>query len=992
MSQDDSAIVGRADPPALNTRYGPLQVPDDETDMIGRFLVRYGEWAWLEAVFVASVIPNGARLLDVGAFVGTFGLGVARLRPLGLLCCVEANGTAASLLRTNLSACAPCPSVVVEALVAGSDAVSGTGRVEPGNLGGMSFSVSDDPNAQGEIRATTLAGLRATYNAFDLIKLDIEGMELEALLGDADFLTQGKTALWIEANEDIRTLDVARLLLSWNLDLFYFAFPAFNRQNFNGDQQPIFPFAFEAGLLAGPGLPPSLSPELADAGCILRPVRCVEDLKDALWRTPRWGMDEWQGAASINEFAALVTRSLTEESFADFLSEAAVREAPTTIWQKLEAAQSALERTETLARDRLAQLEAEHLQRQQLLAQIEAERMARQQTEEALRTTTTLAAERLDQLHIATRDLTTIQSSTVWRVTAPMRRFLSRHPGLRTVLRKVRTLIRGAAPRTGPDAPKRSRHIESTDPGHRLAVLPYFDAAFYCAANADVLAAATDPLDHFLQQGWREGRSPGPEFDVAYYLAANPDVAAAGINPVLHYVWAGQAEGRLPRRRPDAWQAQLLAARPPSVRAADWKDAADRTAPLPRSALAAALGEPQAIVVSISHDDYDTNFGGIQNVIGDEQIAFAAAGWDYLHLSPAAPLPLLAEPQTDYRLRLRLNGKFLGVVNFVDLAAILRTVRAVGARLSFVFHHLLGHVPELLATLPEPRDAQTVVWIHDFFTLCPGFNLLRNDVKFCGGPSLASAACSVCVYGNDRVDQTPRIHRFFAAIHPLVVAPSRVAMDFWQARGDLPHVGMSVVPPARLTMQLDADPVNRANGARLRIAHLGGASLHKGWPVFAQLVEAHAGDPRYEFYHLGMGDTRLSRCVHDPVRVGPGQRDAMIQAVARHRIDVVICWSLWPETFCFTAHEALAGGAFVVARQDAGAIWPAVETNAPRQGCALADEAALSRLFETGEIEQLVARSHRVRGDLHPGGNTSDLLAEDPIVRKSFHPAGAFHP
>jgi hypothetical protein len=312
--------------------------------------------------------------------------------------------------------------------------------------------------------------------------------------------------------------------------------------------------------------------------------------------------------------------------------------------------------------------------------------------------------------------------------------------------------------------------------------------------------------------------------------------------------------------------------------------------------------------------------------------------------------------------------------------------------LSFVFHHLLGHVPELLATLPEPGDAQTVVWIHDFFTLCPGFNLLRNDVKFCGGPSTASAACTVCVYGRDRLDQEPRIHRFFELVHPLVVAPSAVALSFWQARGDLPHAGTSVVPPARLTMLRDANPVICANGAPLRVAHLGGASLHKGWPVFELLVNAHGANSRYEFYHLGQGDTGLSRCIHGPVRVGPGQRDAMTQAVVRHRIDVVICWSLWPETFCFTAHEALAGGAFVVARRDAGAIWPAVETNAPLQGCSVADEATLFRLFETGEIELLVARSPRVRGTLTPGGNTADLLADDRIVRKSFHPAGALHP
>ncbi len=1016
---------GRVDRPALATRYGRLLVPHDESDMIGRFLVRYGEWAWLETVFVASVIPDGTRLLDAGAFVGTFGLGVAQLRPLGLLCCVEANKTAASLLRANVTACSSCPSAIVEAMVAGPSAVAGTGRAEPGNLGGMSFHISDDYGADGAVPATTLADLRARFGAFGLIKLDIEGMELEALLGDAGFLSQGHTTLWIEANEDVRTLETAQLLLSWNIDVYYFAFPSFNQHNFNGDGQAIFPFAFEAGLLAAPDVTPSLSPELADAGCILRRVRHVGELKDALWRTPRWGMEEWQGAASAEELVALAARSLTGENYAEFLSAAAGQEPRTTIWQRLETVQAALRQSEILAEERRAQVEAEQraqaevarraqveaelaqqqvlaqleqalAQFEEVLAQLEAERLERQRIEDMLRATTVLAAERLDQLQSASRDLATMQASTIWRLTVPLRAFFGRHPGLRRLLRKTRTLVRKGVRRSGPEVSRQPRGDDAVDPSHRQAVQGFFDAAFYCAANADVLAADADPLDHFLLHGWREGRAPGPNFDVAYYLSANPDVAAAGINPVLHYVWAGRAEGRLPRRRVNAWQDWLLAAKPPRIRVAEWADAADHSAPLQRSALAALLraeADFARVVVAVSHDDYATNFGGIQNVIGDEQIAFAAAGWHYLHLSPAAPLPLLAERQaaTNYRLRLRLDGKHLGVVSFADLAAALQAARSAGSRLAFVFHHLLGHVPELLATLPAPGDTQTMVWLHDFFTVCPSFNLLRNDIKFCAAPPAASAACTVCVYGLDRLDHGPRMRDFFAALHPLVIAPSPVALRFWQTHGGLPHGGSLVVPPARLTMLADASPVTRTKGAPLRVAHLGGVSLHKGWPVFAQLVEAHAGDSRYEFHHLGLGNAGLPGCTYVPVRVGPDQRDAMIEAIVQRRIDVVVCWSLWPETFCFTVHEALAGGAFVVARQDGGAIWAAVEMNAPAQGCAVADEPALLRLFETGEIERLVAGANRVRGALQPGGNTAELLAGEVLAGKPFDSVGAVY-
>jgi len=106
----------------------------------------------------------------------------------------------------------------------------------------------------------------------------------------------------------------------------------------------------------------------------------------------------------------------------------------------------------------------------------------------------------------------------------------------------------------------------------------------------------------------------------------------------------------------------------------------------------------------------------------------------------------------------------------------------------------------------------------------------------------------------------------------------------------------------------------------------------------------------------------------------------MVQAVAEKGVDVVICWSLCLETFCFTVHEALAGGAFVVACKGAGNIWPAVELNAPDQGCAVEDEASLFQLFETGEILVRVAQARRCSGTLSPSGNTADFLLKDRIA------------
>ena len=75
---------------------------------------------------------------------------------------------------------------------------------------------------------------------------------------------------------------------------------------------------------------------------------------------------------------------------------------------------------------------------------------------------------------------------------------------------------------------------------------PLFDAEWYLRKNPDVEESGVNPLVHYLSNGWREKRQPHPLFDVAWYLEAYPDISAAGVEPLTHYISTGAGEGRLP--------------------------------------------------------------------------------------------------------------------------------------------------------------------------------------------------------------------------------------------------------------------------------------------------------------------------------------------------------------------------------------------------------------------------------------------------------------
>ncbi|MCQ8241469.1 hypothetical protein [Rhizosaccharibacter radicis] len=73
-----------------------------------------------------------------------------------------------------------------------------------------------------------------------------------------------------------------------------------------------------------------------------------------------------------------------------------------------------------------------------------------------------------------------------------------------------------------------------------------FDPDWYREQHPDVAMVGVDPVRHYLENGWQEGRDPNPFFDTIGYRNANPDVVASRMNPFLHYLLYGAREGRSP--------------------------------------------------------------------------------------------------------------------------------------------------------------------------------------------------------------------------------------------------------------------------------------------------------------------------------------------------------------------------------------------------------------------------------------------------------------
>lgn len=87
---------------------------------------------------------------------------------------------------------------------------------------------------------------------------------------------------------------------------------------------------------------------------------------------------------------------------------------------------------------------------------------------------------------------------------------------------------------------------------HAIKASGLFDETFYLSMYQDLRPVPLDPVRHYCEHGWREGRNPSDDFDTRFYLKTYKDIDRAALNPLWHYVLWGAAEfrGTLPDMSP----------------------------------------------------------------------------------------------------------------------------------------------------------------------------------------------------------------------------------------------------------------------------------------------------------------------------------------------------------------------------------------------------------------------------------------------------------
>lgn len=468
----------------------------------------------------------------------------------------------------------------------------------------------------------------------------------------------------------------------------------------------------------------------------------------------------------------------------------------------------------------------------------------------------------------------------------------------------------------------------------------FFDRHYYLFHYPDVRQADIDPLLHYIKFGWKERRNPSEHFNTSFYLEEYDDVNE---NPLIHYIRIGKEEKRSTNdkiRKNSSIKGQHIDQ--------EIKES------VPNSILSGEDLKKQitkkiknsSIVISVSHDNYLNSVGGVQITIADQQEFINLKGESYLHIFPYNISNYIKNNEDPYYIGLSIDSEFLGFTNSNHLLNVISFSNDI--KLTEVhIHHTMGFDFNFLhKLLQKTKKSRVAFWLHDLFSVCPNYFLLRNNIEFCDAPHIDSNSCMICSFYKDRRITLAEFSKLFHENEIEIIAPSEFSINYWKSKTNYRLIKEKIIPHAKLNWRKPR--ANEKDIPPLNIAFVGSPVFHKGWEEFKILSEKFGKSGIYNFF-LFASEKKNGNFKYVNVSVTKSERHRMIEELSKHKIDVAILWSICPESFSYTMYESLCAGCFIITNPFSGNIQYFIRNN-PDKGKILRDKEELMVLFQSKQI------------------------------------------
>lgn len=207
---------------------------------VGKSLEVYGEYSEHESELFSDIVKAGSMVLEIGANIGSQTVLLSRLvGDDGLVYAFEPQPLIFQNLAANISINS-LKNVRVFPFACGSNNgsihVPHVDYCQSGNFGGVSMHKS----AGEQVSLVRLDSWLDTNHSISLIKIDVEGMEQDVILGLNDTINKHKPILFVENDRKEKSKQLIELLWALGYQCYWHITPLYNTNNFYNVKENIF--------------------------------------------------------------------------------------------------------------------------------------------------------------------------------------------------------------------------------------------------------------------------------------------------------------------------------------------------------------------------------------------------------------------------------------------------------------------------------------------------------------------------------------------------------------------------------------------------------------------------------------------------------------------------------------------------------------------------------------------------------------------------------
>jgi len=334
-------------------------------------------------------------------------------------------------------------------------------------------------------------------------------------------------------------------------------------------------------------------------------------------------------------------------------------------------------------------------------------------------------------------------------------------------------------------------------------------------------------------------------------------------------------------------------------------------------------------VLSIAYNNYQTGIGGVDKAVIAQKEKLYQNQISYVFI-----FPQLARIKKHYILahlwEVIADDKNYGLYTTKELLNELSELQHKQFQLqSITIHHLLNmYFPDLYLLLDHIKG-KIYMLIHDYYTICPQCFLLKNNETFCGKEGYQKDKCKDCRNYPDVEIHVQRIKQLFQRYMERIqlIFPSEYTRQLWSTVYPKIKSDKKVIFHQTLNGEYKENMEEIKKEDVIKIAYIGQQLYLKGWDIWKKLYSGKKLEKGYQSYYLGMG--KETGYVNHMVKVSFQKegKNAMLKKLRNQKIDCVILWSIWPETYSYTYYECLAANAFVITNTVSGNIAAMVQKN-----------------------------------------------------------------